>query len=768
MIAPQEQIDRSPFYAKIPLLVRESMQGGGKKARLARRTLILGVTQDPFVDPLPLAVVQIQRYLLSVRNTGVLQAGVEFLEELIAGKNEAILQRGSYATIRIAPQVIKAAQGIIENNVQFERNPSIQSKLPSNYQNFRAIAPFILANAAKGVTRAEMTFARPASSGGDHEKRDQDKKHMEAWIELMSDAINESVNSIDKSGLYKQDNIIDLVKTEPEQDIYPERKLFTARFAGITLEEIESIPYPLSPEDQTRITNYVTEILSDNTSQLRRAIIEYLFFHSIYFNSPEGPIEYKYENLISRLSNWQENFMYEMYFEHDEEKERQTAKLLAALSEREATMLLASFLQWATHPLEFDHERPENLNQSRPYPVYDLAMDDHKSRMEERGASVEFIYGDEIARSYFQSTIVPRLLQRLETLGAREKFDLGFSVIAQVLESHPFSESHLAALRDIFERNVGGEFLGRLNMHATEIAGVANTVWQSTIEKGLHFLPTQQGISTVEFSQDSVPDILGLESITFNRSGTPQDWQINTVFKLRDTYIMIVGKLNDEGRLELKASLDTEIPGLYNMLNYIAVLTFNDLVVQESTEQEAEAPRGDRKGMGQKGRGEERKQVSVAASLPRKHQSDRQLIEDVYKITGFKRRSVDLHKRLLSNRRQIDEYKEAAHLYQEAMTTEVSEETRSWLAVELTEARKLLHKASETKKRTVPKRFQLETIYDPILEEDRYLETWVIDHTSPKPTEEELHSPVKMFERHYKRSSALASLDQMKPWFIGE
>lgn len=83
-------------------------------------------------------------------------------------------------------------------------------------------------------------------------------------------------------------------------------------------------------------------------------------------------------------------------------------------------------------------------------------------------------------------------------------------------------------------------------------------------------------------------------------------------------------------------------------------------------------------------------------------------------------------------------------------------------------SRKKLNRISGKKRASLPPSFQLETIEDPITGEEFYLETWIVEHTSPKPTPEELSSPLQLFRRYYRDSSALASLDQMKPWFIGQ
>ena len=156
--------------------------------------------------------------------------------------------------------------------------------------------------------------------------------------------------------------------------------------------------------------------------------------------------------------------------------------------------------------------------------------------------------------------------------------------------------------------------------------------------------------------------------------------------------------------------------------------------------------------------------LSHGGSLPRV-QTDKELIRAVYNYTGFTPRTVELHKRWLHGH---EEYGTAVDLYNEACAMETSELAMAWITKELKESREKSRKASSAKVKSIPTRFELEHVTDPITGEIRYLRTWVIEHSSPRPTDEELKSPSKLYIRYYQKSSALAFLDQMKPWIVGE
>jgi hypothetical protein len=66
----------------------------------------------------------------------------------------------------------------------------------------------------------------------------------------------------------------------------------------------------------------------------------------------------------------------------------------------------------------------------------------------------------------------------------------------------------------------------------------------------------------------------------------------------------------------------------------------------------------------------------------------------------------------------------------------------------------------------LPPGFRLETAIDPITQDEVFLETWVVEHSKPKPTPEEKTSPVKMYTKYYYGSSAISFLDYLKTWIV--
>lgn len=208
------------------------------------------------------------------------------------------------------------------------------------------------------------------------------------------------------------------------------------------------------------------------------------------------------------------------------------------------------------------------------------------------------------------------------------------------------------------------------------------------------------------------------------------------------------------------------------MLNHIAVLVFRDLTVREKKlkaqgEKAGVSKVGKKKGQENVNGGKpgENRDRTIYRSLPR-IQSDRDLISEVSKGGTFTPRPVQLHPAWV---RGAKEYFSAIQAYNEAQKRGASEAQLQQIATQLALAREKSYKASKEKLGTWPHRFEQKRVHvlDPVNGDERDLVTWVIFHVSPKPTEEEAKSQITIYERYYSRSSSLASLEQMKPWFVG-
>lgn len=763
---PQEQL-----LKRIPDLVERSIFGRAARAKQASQTLIERTSNSPFFDPVLVAVDAVQRRLLSGYDASALNNATGLLSEMIHQAGGNLPEGRDTKIINITPELVEVVERIARNGQKLQRDPKLASTLPVNYTKLVAdIPPYVRACLNSGIKTAELIFTRPVREGEDLQKREADRKRWDQWVGTLSEVFKSQES--EQGEAERIDNFIDLVREEPEQDIFREKKLFNAQYAGISLADIEQLPHPLSEEDYARVTDYLLGLFSDRPNNLRVEEVDTLFFKSKLFSGPTGLTVYKNAALLSRLNSWQEQFVQRIIVQKDQSSDDQVRSLLILLPPASTTALLTSLYLWFTHPHELDPAFTGDY-QTRPYFIYDQAIADYQNSHPDE--IIPSKYGDEIAIDYFKAKILPILEERLRVLGIEENFRIPMQILNRMLQERPYEQEHLHAAREVFEKNCGEEFLQKLTEHSGEIDEITERALKSVSEGGIHFLPMQRGMNTINFSPNSLPDILGLKSISFNRMGGMDDWQLMVIYSFSDTHFKLLGFLDQNGQLKFKAPLKQEIPGLYTMLRHIAVLSFRDLVVQErmeKEEQDATAKTADQAPLIEGQEKEAARKIAVthrgvshAGTLPRE-QTDRQLIGYIYRKTNITPRVVEVHPTGLPGAK---EYLNCLNLYQKAVDNGLSEAEIEERRKNLELARQRAYQTSEAKRKSVPARLKkLATIRDPITDKERYLETWVIEHTVPKPTEEELQSPVKLYERYYRRASSLAFLEQLKPWFIGQ
>lgn len=759
---PRDQLNQQ-FLKRIPDLVDRSFFGREGRTRQARQALIQRAGGSVFYDPVLVAVEAIQQKMISTRDSGVQGSAAELLKDIIREAGVNFPEGRVTKTLNLTPEVMRTVDNIVRNGQKIQRDPKLVSTLPPSYKRLVDEVPsFVKASLDAGHTRVEITFSHPVKPGEDLSKRDDERKRWQQWSSNISSLTDQQTFRLRDAEAV--DNFIDLVKAEPKQSVFIEKKLFTTEYAGLSPSSIEQLPYPISPEDYLKIISYLTAIFSNSPSQFRASLVDVLFFQPVFFSQPTGLNEYRNKPILSRLSSFQEQLVQNIMVQQNEDVDDKLRELLKLLPQSSTMSLLSSLYIWFTHPHALDPEFSGKLDDRRPYFIYDQAIADYQELHPDE--IIPSKYGDEIAIDYFKAKVLPTLEERLRVLGVEDNFRSSMQFLKRMLEEKTFAEEHLHAVRDVFEKNSGEEFLQKLKEYSSEIDKVTETVLRSVLDENMHFLPMQQGINTINFSPNSVPDVLGLKSISFNRIGDVDDWQLTVVYSFSDTHFRLLGFLDKDGKIRFKAPIEQEISGLYTILRHIAVLTFRDLVVQDKIEQQErgtdhlEKPEKDE--THRNGETPSRN-VSQGGILPRE-QTDRQLTDYIFRKTGITPRIVEVHPASLPGAK---EYLGCVKAYQNAIDNNLPEGEILERKQNLELARQRAYQTSEAKKKTVPARFKLATVPDPVTGQERYLETWVIEHTVPKPTEDELRSPVKLYERYYKGSSSLAFLEQLKPWFVG-
>lgn len=758
-------------YSQIPDLVHSSLFAKPKDARRAQNGLLTLVQGSEFFDPSIIAIANIQKEIVNLakkaktpKDTTKIKPALELLHTVLMQGTGAASNGGKNLTLRLTQDVLAGVEEIEKNNAFFKSKKYLSSAFPEDLQNLENFLPVIRNAHKNNLEVLQITVKARHIQGEELTEINQFQK----WVNTVGDIRY----SRDDPKFQKKDGLIDLLRQEPNANFEGKEKLYNRKYAEISLEDVEQMDYPLSKDNFIKITNFLISAFSDNSDNLYldldKDLISKLFFEETLFYDISGPLPIKNKKLLANLNSWQEYFAYCILFEETIDIDLQVGTLLNKIPH---TGNLAEIIYFSTNPLETDPDgkRPvaEVIDHHPVLAEAFIEFSQNYSPDELEKMAGTKMYVDEIGAEYLVSTVITRLEKRLNALGVSDKFKQEVEKLKTFVKETPYSKLHLDVIQQVFEKNCGQEFLNKLNNNSGEILEVTKSVWEDAIDK-MHFLPMEEGENVVEFSQDSVPSLLGLKSISMTRIGTPQDWNISASFTFENTVFELYAVLNKNGELECKAPIEQEIPGLYAMLNHITVLTFHDLVVQERKEKETGTGKTTARDNGQVVDVEKDRNAGERKSYPRdlpRTQQDRKLISDAYEATNRTPRRVELHDRFLPGAR---EYQSAVDLYQEAVTGHVSEDTMHWTIQELEEAKKKAFKISEEKRLSVPAKFRLPTILDPLTGEERHLKTWVVEHSNPKPTQEELKSPVKLYQRYYKNSSALASLDQMKPWFVGQ
>ncbi len=750
-------------YSQIPDLVRKSILAKPKEARRSQSQLIGVIHSEDFGLTL-FSVAEIQEFLSST-DPKQINKSANLLREVIhhglggdSPKEEL--------TFPVNNQANDILNTIHRNHAILLKKRFLEQKLPGNYRWLIGLLPSMIDSfqhaQTSGLKRLNIDLIKPPVEGSTFEQAQQNLKRHNEWGIAADKLLHEENPEV-------SDILIDLLKTEPE---YGQEKLWSQKYSKISLEDIEHMKYPLSDEQFVQISNFFTEAITDNTlPDVKKMMLYRLLLGQTFFVNLSGPIQHHNPNILANINYWQELLTYNLVFNENKERDTQLKNILQYIPQG---LFYNIVFHASVEPIIMDPDGGKNFLESKDrHPILDKAFEDFISNYQ--GSGYVQLYDRELLSKYFISTVLPLLEDRLKELGMHDKFQEDIALLKKSFEENAYEKHHLKTIKELFEMNAGEEFLDRLTMHSEDIQEVTKRVWQDTLVRA-HFLPMQQGINTIEFTESSIPSLLGIQEINLTRVGSEDDWAISIIFKMQNSPFTLASVFNKEGKLEFKAPLEQEIPGLYTMLNHIAVLVFHDLVVQERKEreggvrpqvdkqrQEGEPSKSERDNIDTNGK-DTQPRKSIPRSLPRV-QSDKSLIKDVYKATNRTPRRVELHKRYL---RGLKEYEIAVDLYNKALENQASEDIILWARDEVEAARENVFRVSQKKLQNLPAGFQLPQIEDPITGEVKYLKTWVIEHSNPKPTDEELKSPVKLYLRYYRGSSALASMDQMKPWFVGE
>jgi len=769
-------------YAQIPGLVEKSIMGRPKDRRRSEKELLDLVKESQHFDPVVIAASCIQQTIVESKQAEGIKSGVTLLNKIVlegtrtqGTKTEGAAEYRKEISIGIRPATVAAGQSLEANDTLVKKSRFISSQLSSPYRYLMQIASDIQDAEKQGnkvLTVVNIDRPRDGSSFS--------LEPFNSWTRSLQD-LHLKIQGEPKREITSRmcDDLVDHLKQEPEKELPGRERLYTRKYGSVSLADMEIMNYPLSEEDFDKVTDFLLLAFSDNAPPLHeedKRVLSTFFSYLTTFKTPVGDVHIRNKNILSIINSWQENFVDQLLFGEDEKNNSQIKRLLEAKAVNMNQLIWQIPHNFEGYP-DLPHNTKVTLDAFIGHPVtyrYVKAFLEKNSHQ----AVGEGKYPDELGREYLEEVAIPRLKERLAELGLIEEQQDEIAFLENYVAENPYSKGHLETIKTVFEANAGPYFLERLNGHTEEMEDITETVWEET-NQNVHFLPLSKGSEEIEFSTDSLPNLLGLNSIEHTMSNL-QNGEVLVRFRFLDTNFVLLSTLDlkEEGnKLHFKTALEEDSPGLYTMLNLISALSMHDLVMQETQETHERKPEKENlpaSGAWQKIRdllrGFIRNRILKKPEepshrfLPRvRRQKDQDVINAIH--GDFPPRRVSLHRRALVG---AERYWNTAGEYVDAVAKQTEDEEIQRLQETVENARRSLHRISREKKENLPPRFQLGTVEDPITGEEFHLETWVVEHTSPKPTAEELSSPLQLFRRYYKDSSALAFLDQLKPWFVGQ
>jgi hypothetical protein len=298
----------------------------------------------------------------------------------------------------------------------------------------------------------------------------------------------------------------------------------------------------------------------------------------------------------------------------------------------------------------------------------------------------------------------------------------------------------------------------------------------------------------IDFSKESIAEIMGLSSIIFNVGDGKSD-AIGLHIYLNESSFGLTGKMEQDGSIVWNFNEDLVEDGAVLLLQYIVSTAFRDLVkyggikdIERSgkyvhpivhADHELKDP-AKKKRSRNRHRSAPRFKVHSRETAPVGLQASSADVIETIELDAkkhhieFSPRHVDPFKRNFTN---LEAYREAARAYREA-----SEDDKPSLLEALKTVRSMIRQPSIDKiasMQDLPERFKPRPLTDPVTGDHlrdvkpgregllMWCATWVKAHISPKATQEEMNSMSVRYRKWYRQASAQAFDSDIKNWIFG-
>lgn len=350
--------------------------------------------------------------------------------------------------------------------------------------------------------------------------------------------------------------------------------------------------------------------------------------------------------------------------------------------------------------------------------------------------------------------------------------------------SADYDEVSSKHLIDSIRENLGGNFFERLAPKKAEIEEINGIIREEMLN--IDYWPHSHLSHVIEFSLETLPEIMGFKSIQFIVSDNMQE-KVGFQLRVADDSWGIGGHIEPDGKVNLMVVEDQLPEGLKSILDHIVLAYFRDLLVVGKIETRERRPvkTSRPKQLGDEKKEKKKETKPRPVSLLRTKvifttgpnivasKDVKEVIETTRTSSGFTPRRIGTHRMKL---RGVDAYLKVVTEYEQATDDATREE--KYLA--LVETRKRLAQPSAEKIRNLSTtRFQLDDLRHPLTDQPLHdttrdanrilkLQTWVKQFEVPALTPEEIASLPLRYTRRYKAGSATAFGDnELVLWIKG-
>ena len=755
--------DRGPEYRRVRQLVDTALDVRPARAINMRARLLGALNSVPEYNLTLIAVERIQQRLAATSDAVIATRSVNLLIDVMRETGSSQVEHGG-RFVEYDLEVLESLERMAQRAPSLERAKG--PLLSQGYHNFISGTIPALSQGAEAGERRLLTFFGQDS---DDEQRQEKIRNRQAWVTRLMAFKKDSRTK--NNSAYRHDELLILHSSEPIPEFQGKKNLVDARYAGLTLLEVGRMDPKLSDEDFVKVTNYVCGVFLDERKIDPIDFVE-MALELVPFDKDGEKVNYRYENLYKVLNKWQEKVLINL-IQPEVPVTPEIKKLLEVMPKSAGTYLMTSLYELLIRTNSFRQvESRVTGDVAAEHPLFaylEALYPPHRS-----GHLLE-VYTDEIGEEALRQKIIPDLQKKIAGLGVGEKFTKGLALVQSIMEGMPFSESHFRAIIAEFEETAGTNFLDKLEKYRGELEDTTTDIWNDANQRGIQQLPLSSRISTVDFSENDTANVLGIADVSFQTKFVGEnDWQIVINFGLKSGYPLI-GYVDSNGSLVLKAPVKERAPGLYSILHGLSTAIIRDqVVVMEKESQSA----GQLRKNGDTKTGDSSEQVAQTLSKGVKVKkaegsedveetvTSDEMIKKVDKALGVRSRRVKMHRADLPG---ADAYRKAVENYSrllvEGFTTDQFNDALSQLESAMSN---FTRSTSLTKIAGLPKGWDLAEVVNPFSGERKPTKTWRVEHDNPKKQPGEVTSPRDLYDKYYRSASALAFFDALKPWLVEE